>query len=163
MARRRTMTVAEAQHPDWTADGRGPDGRRLCRRCCQQVPPGRRTFCSEACVDWWNCRRSSSYLRRQVRLRDKGICCDCKQDTYALRREADAVRRRDGAEARRVFLRERGFDPQYKTYWQMDHIHEVADGGDLWEMSNLATRCFPCHQAKTKASAAERRARRRAP
>ena len=33
---------------------------------------------------------------------------------------------------------------------QVDHIIEVAAGGDMWDESNLQTLCDKCHMAKTK-------------
>ncbi len=32
---------------------KGPNGRNLCRRCATEVPRGRITFCSDACVHEW--------------------------------------------------------------------------------------------------------------
>tara|TARA_R100000654_G_scaffold21267_5_gene42921 strand:+ start:12043 stop:12384 length:342 start_codon:yes stop_codon:yes gene_type:complete len=31
----------------------------------------------------------------------------------------------------------------------VDHIIEVADGGNMWELSNLQSLCDPCHRSKT--------------
>lgn len=32
---------------------------------------------------------------------------------------------------------------------QVDHVTPIADGGDPWDMANLASCCGPCHSAKT--------------
>lgn len=43
----------------------------------------------------------------------------------------------------------------------VDHIHEVRDGGAIWEPSNLQALCGSCHSTKTAAAkrARERRGR----
>src|ERR1700683_5743827 len=64
---------------------RGPAGRPLCRWCRYEVPKGRRTFCSEACVHEWKLRTDPGYLRERVFERDKGVCASCGLDTVALR------------------------------------------------------------------------------
>lgn len=38
----------------------------------------------------------------------------------------------------------------------VDHIHEVKDGGDFWDPSNLRVLCRRHHAAKTLSVAAER-------
>src|SRR5258707_9061365 len=80
---------------------KGPDGRTLCRWCALEVPKGRRSFCSDACVHEWKLRTDPGYLREQVFRRDCGICAACGTDTESLRRD---LRKLDYA-ARRVFLR----------------------------------------------------------
>jgi len=37
------------------------------------------------------------------------------------------------------------FTPAYVV----DHIVEIADGGDLWDIDNLQSLCNPCHNTKT--------------
>lgn len=56
---------------------KGPNGRYLCRRCNVEVPIGRRTFCSDACVHEWKIRTQPSYVREVVFNRDHGICRIC--------------------------------------------------------------------------------------
>jgi len=56
---------------------KGPNGRYLCRRCNVEVPIGRRTFCSDACVHEWKIRTQPSYVRKVVFNRDHGICRIC--------------------------------------------------------------------------------------
>jgi len=43
------------------------------------------------------------------------------------------------------------------TNLEVDHIIEVADGGDMWADDNLRTACIKCHKKKTKDSAKKRR------
>lgn len=56
---------------------------RRCRNCAQEVPSGRRTFCSPACVNAWKMRTDP---RPFVFARDKGVCASCALDTVALLR-----------------------------------------------------------------------------
>jgi 5-methylcytosine-specific restriction endonuclease McrA len=63
---------------------RGPNGRYLCRYCGTEVPPSRKTFCSEACIHEWKLRSDPGYAKTKVYRRDNGICCLCGLDTDAL-------------------------------------------------------------------------------
>ena len=48
----------------------GPNGRALCRWCGVEVPKGRRSFCSDACVHEHKLRSDPGYLREQAFQRD---------------------------------------------------------------------------------------------
>jgi 5-methylcytosine-specific restriction protein A len=52
-----------------------------CTVCGVQVPKGRMTFCSQACVDDFNIRAGGAWARNAVEKRDKGICARCGFDT----------------------------------------------------------------------------------
>jgi len=54
-----------------------------------------------------------------------------------------------------------GFDRRRSSYWDMDHIKPVEQGGGLCGLDNLQTLCQPCHKAKTARQAAERAAARK--
>jgi 5-methylcytosine-specific restriction enzyme A len=127
---------------------RNPSGRALCRWCRIEVPKGRRTFCSDACVHEWKLRTDAGYLRDKVFARDKGVCAKCGCDTVVLRRD---MRKLDFA-ARRVFLREWKLrDGNRKSLWDADHIVPVAEGGGQCDLSNMRTLCLRCHGAATAA------------
>lgn len=64
---------------------KGPNGRRLCRYCKTEVPEGRETFCSKACVHEWKIRTQPSYVRFHIEMRDRGVCRECGRDTGKLR------------------------------------------------------------------------------
>ena len=55
-----------------------------------------------------------------------------------------------------------GLDGKFKKLGtvkvQADHIIELADGGQPWDMDNLQTLCQECHKAKTSASRRSRAA-----
>lgn len=117
----------------------GPQGRNLCRRCGTEVPHGRFTFCSDACVHEWRIRTDPGYLRQQVFRRDRGVCAACGLDTEALRKEK---RKLDYA-ARRRFEKEWG---TRRRLWDADHILPVSEGGGECGLDNLRTLCVKCHR-----------------
>ena len=158
---------------------RGRGGRALCRRCRQEVPRGRRSFCSEACVHEWRVRSDPGYARDAVERRDRGVCAICGLDTRRLElrlRQALAGRsrapgwlRRAAAEAgvvrwkwelSRAFrlvstrpLMERfeamGFSRK-AALWEADHALPVVEGGGSCGLENLRTLCRPCHVDETR-------------
>ena len=70
---------------------KGPNGRALCRQCSTEVPKGRLTFCSDACVHAWKMVTDPNYQMLQVAKRDQGVCQVCRVDTRALEREWTAL------------------------------------------------------------------------
>jgi len=124
---------------------RGPNGRGICRRCHAEVPKGRRTFCSAVCVHEWRLRTDPGYLRRQVLLRDRGICACCGLDTIAFYR-----RFRRLPAAKRAALQPRlDLYAGRRSFWDADHIIPVAEGGGECDLSNLRTLCLWCHMEET--------------
>lgn len=65
---------------------KGPNGRALCRQCQTEVPKGRRTFCSQPCIDLWMVRTGSG-MEKFIKKRDKGICALCGLDCEALKKK----------------------------------------------------------------------------
>jgi hypothetical protein len=43
-----------------------------------------------------------------------------------------------------------GFPELSRSWWEMDHIVEVVNGGGGCGLDNLQTLCVVCHKAKTK-------------
>jgi 5-methylcytosine-specific restriction protein A len=133
---------------------KGPNGRALCRWCNLEAPPGRRTFCSEWCVDEWKLRSSPAYLREKLLERDHGVCALCGIDCIA---EFNRLKRLRG-ERRRAAFSAWGVRPgQRMSLWDADHIIPVVEGGGECDLSNIRTLCIRCHRAVT----AELRRRRR--
>lgn len=61
-----------------------------CRWCAKPKPwpgTGRRTFCSDECVEQHKIRTQPDHAAKRVLERDHGICCACGLDTVALRGE----------------------------------------------------------------------------
>lgn len=60
------------------------EGVTLCSCGCGQIPkPPRRTWFSDACVERWRAVNDPSYIRRELKKRDKGICAICGCDSEA--------------------------------------------------------------------------------
>jgi 5-methylcytosine-specific restriction protein A len=124
----------------------GPAGRALCRYCGLEVPPGRRTFCSEWCVHEWRLRTDPGYLRDRVFARDRGVCALCAVDTV---RAWNHLRRQRGAARQRALTAWGLRGLTRRSLWDADHILPVALGGGECDLSNLRTLCVKCHRAVT--------------
>ncbi len=131
---------------------KGPNGRALCRYCGEEVPVGRKTFCSgqratfvyrkgdylvpgSGCVHEHCIRSQPDYARRCVWARDHGQCALCPKV---------ASHRNAGDE------------------WQADHIVPVIEGGGSCGLDNLRTLCTGCHNQESAKLAARRAEARRA-
>lgn len=127
---------------------KGPGGRNLCRWCSLEVPKGRRTFCSDWCVEEWRLRTDPGHVRERVLERDHGICSLCGTDCLAAYRH---LRRMRGAAHLRAWS-EWGIKPNSRrALWDADHIVPVAEGGGECDLSNIRTLCLRCHRAATAA------------
>lgn len=126
-------TNPNAGWADYKTLPRGPNGRLLCRHCGVEVPKGRLSFCSDACVHEWKLRSQPRYLRRCVFERDRGKCARCPA----------------------VF-------PTLHGRWEANHIVAVVEGGGECGLDNMETLCPPCHQRETARLAARRAEARRA-
>ncbi|HVN06743.1 MAG TPA: HNH endonuclease signature motif containing protein [Bryobacteraceae bacterium] len=133
------MSTRRAQPGGWVKRRRQP-----CRWCHGEVPRGRFTFCSAACVHAWKLRTDPAYLREQVFLRDRGVCAQCGFDTEALRKD----KRKLDYTAPRQFEKAWG---RRRHLWDADHIVPVAEGGGECDLSNMRTLCLKCHREATAA------------
>jgi len=131
------VSTRRTQPGGWVGRKRG-----LCRRCGGEVPKGRFTFCSDACVHEWKLRTDPGYLREQVFRRDRGVCALCGADTEALRRD----KRKLDYNARRQFEQDWGVR---RHLWDADHVVPVAEGGGECDLSNMRTLCLKCHRQVT--------------
>jgi 5-methylcytosine-specific restriction protein A len=143
MSTRRSMPGGYAPY---RALPRGATGRCLCRWCSIEVPKGRRTFCSDDCVDQWRLRSDPGYLRDQVLKRDRGICKSCRIDTLV----AQGILKRSRGPTRQRLLNFWDL-PSYtgRSLWEADHIVPVVEGGGECDLSNLRTLCLRCHRMAT--------------
>ena len=150
-----TRRVMEGGSADPRELPKGANGRALCRWCGLEVPAGRRTFCSEWCVNEWRLRTDPGYLRERVFERDRGVCARCGIDTEA---EWRRIRRLPGPR-RRLALDQWGIrSRRRRSLWDADHIVPVAEGGGECDLDNIRTLCLRCHRGAT----AELRDRRKA-
>jgi 5-methylcytosine-specific restriction endonuclease McrA len=136
---------------------KGPNGRNLCRWCNLEVPSGRRTFCSEWCVNEWRLRTNPGYLREQVFERDRGVCALCRIDCVAELRRLKRLR----ADRRRAAWAAWGLKPRDRvSLWDADHILAVVEGGGECDLSNIRTLCIRCHRSVTEELQARLRSRK---
>ena len=142
-----------AQHTEWKKSARGPNGRGLCRVCLTEVPKGRRTFCSDACVERFQLATGSSgWVRLRVMTRDNGICSacgrDCERTQRVVRRLADRFGRTASAEEierlRARVAAPLGYDPKWSSVrllryvellmrlgWSAKQAHDMSKS--LWQ------------------------------
>jgi 5-methylcytosine-specific restriction endonuclease McrA len=126
---------------------KGPNGRVLCRWCAMEVPPPRRTFCSEWCVAEWRLRSDPGYLREKVLLRDRGICAACAVDTiHALH----VIKRARGVRRLELLARWGLKKRTRRSLWDADHIVPVVEGGGECDLENIRTLCLICHRRATR-------------
>lgn len=153
------------KHPDAKPPYIQPE-KGKCRWCWGAVPKGRRTFCSNACVDEYRRVVDWRYVCELVLRRDRGVCAICGVDTLKIRRVFEAWRA--DAKARNVYVYNEakqiqawiGMNRSTYVQYQVDHITPRHDGGTN-ELTNLRTLCVPCHKDVTTAFAGERARRRR--
>lgn len=125
---------------------KGEHGRALCRWCNLEVPPRRRSFCSDYCVEEWRLRTDPGYLRERVFDRDRGVCAACGCDTVS----AFLLLKRSRGANRAALLASWGLARFHRSsLWDADHIVPVAEGGGECDLSNLRTLCLHCHRAAT--------------
>ncbi|MGI8962609.1 MAG: HNH endonuclease [Bryobacteraceae bacterium] len=141
MSSRRAMPGGRVEGDDLPV---GSNGRFLCRWCSLEVPRGRRTFCSEWCVEEWKLRSDPGHLREKVLERDRGVCALCGLNCIA---ERHRIKRLRGA-ARSKAVAEWGFRRR-KSIWDADHIIPVVEGGGECDLSNMRTLCLKCHRKHT--------------
>lgn len=138
---------------------RGPQGRALCRECGQEVPRGRRSFCSDGCVDAWKWKTDPGFVRRKVFERDRGICADCGLDCQLLAGALAGLRelttlgwhgnpRADITPEIKAITAKLNC-PGRTTLWDADHVVPVAQGGGGCGLDNYQTLCVWCHRDKT--------------
>lgn len=151
---------------------RTPRGER-CRRCAKVIArDGHDGHCSSDCAEAARVEVSQATLRRQVYLRDGGICSGCGLDAEKLRVELDGLKRdapvvHNGANRyyARVFQLVRlGFSrsdvEEGRSLWDLHHALERAAGG-AHTLENSQTRCGACHSKETKRFAKSRSVKRR--
>ena len=152
----------------WKSRQRGPNGRGICRYCGAEVAKGRRTFCSETCVDLWRIGSDPGYARAAVYKRDRGVCSRCHRDMEAAQHELRLLLDTAGLGQfinGRDLPRGVPWDPTVKdwdkTWWEAHHTLPVSAGGGGCGLEGYETLCYRCHQAETREMRRERARRRR--
>ncbi len=164
--------------------------RGQCSWCGGELPRGRRSWCSQACIDLFRECWDPGWIRSQAFKRDKGICANCGHDTQYWRHWRDRLKQgygyKDDARCghygnqysytervnrrsrrnRRRFNRYRGVwhkTLRHLMQWEADHIVPVVRGGAMFGMVNIRTLCKRCHDVETAKLAGERAQERRPP
>ena len=117
---------------------------------------GRRTWCSQECIDAFKSENDWQHLRWRLELRDKGVCVFCGFDARKMERILNHVKK-DGWHFHREIIEwlvGLGFDRGI-SLWQADHVVPRVLGGKN-ELSNLRTLCVPCHKLAAARLASER-------
>lgn len=123
-------------------EGVGPNGRKLCRLCHQEVAPGRQSWCSEECVRAGWLKLSWPNMREHIIQRDR-VCQQCSADHPGYRYDLSWWRwepmpyRHHGQQK----------SPPSRA-WEVDHIHPVSEGGTD-DPANLRLLCYACHKGVT--------------
>ena len=109
------------------------------------MPETRRgSFCSDGCEHESKVRSSPDYARRAVFERDGGICALCGLDTEAEQQRLESLERQDPQryEDEKAAL---GIPDHRVTFWDMDHIVPVVEGGGQCGLAGYRTLCIWCH------------------
>jgi len=129
-----------------------PDGSLGCRGCGSEIPKGRRTWCSQECID----THEPATVRRAVFERDKGVCVKCGVDAEYIRQAFGRLwaraedRWNDVCRVSRAAHKSGWPKNTDRSWWEADHIVEFSEGGQT-VLSNMQTLCYRCHKAKTRA------------
>lgn len=139
------IKYSRGRHP---VQQRREDGTWGCRGCGGEIPKGRQTWCSKACLKTWH----PTFVLIEVRKRDHDVCSMCSFDMRKAKEEYYAILRRrwDGED---LPAPEKPHKPNY------DHIKPFSEGG-LTVLENIRTLCEPCHKKRTKEWHGERKAQR---
>lgn len=152
-----------ADNRGWVNAGtlpKGPNGRALCRQCSVEVPVGRRTFCSDKCVDAWKITRDPTFVRVKLFERDKGVCAICGTDCVKLMKTLERLNpERSYILANKPLMKRlqelripvTRYQTARRSYgiWDADHIKPVVEGGGECTLDNYRTLCCLCHYQET--------------
>ena len=119
----RTLTLAIKRRV-WLPPSLGyyDDTDKTCRQCGVELSGRRTRFCSKECANLHGSLRDWRGLRLLAFRRDKWTCQRCGER----------------------------FWPKWKGLIEGDHIIEIVDGGEEFDLNNVQTLCVLCHKAKTK-------------
>ncbi|KAJ1664828.1 hypothetical protein IW140_003894 [Coemansia sp. RSA 1813] len=164
---------------------RGPNKRVLCLWCSKETTESGALFCShpssprqanaarassssdaaesslgEGCEHEHRVRRDGKYVRRQLFLRDQGVCAKCGIDAHELFTLASAccsLPQRNNM-AKQLIKQNPEWDKKMRKplasmeytfvegmFWEAAHKIDIKHGGGLCSLDGLQTLCVPCH------------------
>jgi len=147
---------------------RNAEGQKVCSYCSGPLRSQRFRWCSTKCREAGWMETMGGEMRRQVHMRDHGVCAVCGWDTERFQRIAWHVRSATDFDGERfgphpawhwLFEWLGIFGYECRSLWEHDHIIALIEGGEN-VLANCRTLCVPCHKEETRKLAA-RRARRR--
>lgn len=141
-------------------EGRGPNGRRLCRgRCGREVGRGRSAWCSDECQNDALIRAGfGTVIQDAVLNRDQGVCAICGADAglaaridrhLIVSRTSPPAERAEKQAARETFLQLWGASSWSPHLWEADHVVPVSEGGAGCGLEGYRTLCRPCHSRES--------------
>ncbi|KAJ1800598.1 hypothetical protein LPJ59_000969 [Coemansia sp. RSA 2399] len=172
---------------------RGPNKRVLCLWCSKETKEGGSLFCphpsrqpsgakassssdtadstlGEGCEHEHRVRRDGQYVRRQLFLRDQGMCAKCGVDTHDLFTLATACcslpqrnnmlkqlvkQNPEWDKKMRKPLTSMEYEFTQGMFWEAAHKVDIKHGGGLCSLDGLQTLCVPCHAAEYMRNYAE--------
>ncbi|KAJ2230778.1 hypothetical protein H4R99_007266 [Coemansia sp. RSA 1722] len=156
---------------------RGTNGFLLCLWCGKETGSKKKLFCAaprgnsrrlttgfgEGCEHEHRMRRDNQYVRDQLKMRDRGVCCYCSAETHELYLQATKCQT---IEARNKMFKELAKDnPEWLKkvrrplasmeygfnegmFWEAAHRIDVKHGGGLCGLDGYNTLCVPCHNVE---------------
>ena len=145
---------------------------KLCRWCgldVKRFSSRRSSFCSDECVHEFRLRSDASYVRHYIAKRDKFICqlcgLECRGFVRRLRRYVQGRRLElPFAGSNELYAKQRReLEEEYfnslgmeyvntnsrSTFYDIDHIIPVIEGGHQCGEENLRLLCLSCHRKET--------------
>lgn len=134
---------------------RGPNGRKRCCWCHEEMPPRKQRFCSSTCASEYQRMVWPSVRRPYIHARDGWACqlCGTMLPQWAdLRRSLWWVLWHEDRELASacVAVADELDWPRFDEPYEVDHIVALVEGGSN-HPSNLRTLCEECHRIETAA------------
>ena len=131
-----------------------PVAEGTCAWCAAELPPRRRTWCSDRCGDafwanhWWSVARSTAKRRDRYRCTRCGTRGPKRPTVAALRTRPAYLKAMRAWRAQKKVgrLEVNHIDPCLGKHGQLSCAHHL---------DNLETLCLPCHKEHTAASRAQ--------
>ena len=150
-----SRTVTWSVFKDEILDKRG-------KKCveCNTIPEDKNKHFQQALDEWHKKIRSIPNLQKRIQeIRIKEL--NELEEKYQNLMNDDYIIEH---ELRYELRDELGWKPsenEYEVRYEVDHIHAVALGGEMWDEKNLQILCYDCHKNKTKEDMKKLKAHRR--
>lgn len=123
-----------------------------CSWCLAPVPKGRKSWCSQACVDEYLIRSGSDHVRSRLLKRDHGVCACCGIDCLALEKDLHRYRRLCRATCPREWTRRQHFrllrKPRFERRQVLARWRRIADAFCARIKEDFVVRGLPLHLSR---------------